>query len=69
VEAERLEATLRAAGNPRVSRVTFPARNHLFLRDPDGFPGRYARLTNPRVDGEVLGTLADWLATTFTSAR
>ncbi|MFM8567633.1 MAG: alpha/beta hydrolase family protein [Gemmatimonadota bacterium] len=69
VEAEQLEATLRAAGNARVTRVTFPDRNHLFLRDPDGFPGRYARLTNPRIDGEVLGTLADWLSTTFTSVR
>ena len=67
VEAERLEAALRAAGNRRVTRTVFPERNHLFLRDPDGFPGRYARLTNPRIDGEVLGTLADWLSTTLGS--
>ena len=67
MEAERLEAALRAAGNRRVTRTVFPDRNHLFLRDPDGFPGRYARLTNPRIDGEVLGTLADWLSTTLRS--
>lgn len=42
----------------------FANRNNLFLRDPSGFPGSYGKLTDPRVDGEVLGTLADWLATT-----
>jgi hypothetical protein len=47
----------------------FPERNHLFLRDPVGFPGGYARLTNPRIDGEVLGTLADWLATALIATR
>lgn len=65
VEADRLEAALRAAGNRRVTRTVFPDRNHLFLQDPDGFPGRYAQLTNPRIDGEVLGALADWLSATL----
>ena len=64
-ESRRLEATLRAAGNTRVTLRIFPDRNHLFLRDPIGFPGGYARLTDPKVDGEVLGALADWLSATL----
>ena len=68
-EARRLESTIRTAGNTRVTVRIFPERNHLFLRDPVGFPGGYARLTNPRIDGEVLGTLADWLATALIATR
>lgn len=68
-EARRLESTIRTAGNTRVTLRIFPERNHLFLRDPVGFPGGYARLTNPRIDGEVLGTLADWLATALIATR
>ncbi len=64
-QAHALDAALRAAGNPRVRTVVFTDRNHLFLHDPSGFPGGYAMLTNGRVDGEVMGTLADWLATTL----
>jgi hypothetical protein len=37
-------------------------RNHLFVVDPDGFPGNYAKLPPPvRVDPHVLGLVADWL--------
>ena len=68
-EARRLESTIRTAGNTRVTLRIFPDRNHLFLRDPVGFPGGYARLTNPRIDGEVMGALADWLATTLIATR
>jgi dienelactone hydrolase len=68
-EARRLESTIRTAGNTRVTLRIFPERNHLFLRDPVGFPGGYARLTNPRIDGEVMGALADWLATTLIATR
>lgn len=65
-EAERLEATLRAAGNRRVTLTIFPDRNHFFLRDPIGHPSGYQRLPSNRVDGEVLGALADWLVWTLT---
>ena len=68
-EARRLESTIRTAGNTRVTLRIFPERNHLFLRDPVGFPGGYARLTNPRIDGEVMGALADWLVTTLIATR
>lgn len=62
-EADLLERALRAGGNTRVTKRIFPDRNHLFLRDADGHPAGYAKLTDPKVDGEVLGALADWLVT------
>lgn len=64
-EATMLERAMAAGGNRRVTKRVFTDHNHLFLRDPSGFPGGYGRLTDPRVDGEVLGALADWLATTL----
>jgi len=65
-EARLLDATLRAAGHRRVTLAILPERNHLFLRDPVGHPSGYQRLPSNRVDGEVLGTLADWLVRTLT---
>jgi dienelactone hydrolase len=62
-EAELLAKALRESGNTRVTKRVFADHNHLFLLDPDGHPSGYARLTDPKVDGDVLGTLADWLAT------
>lgn len=64
-EARALDAALREAGNRRVTLRVFPDRNHLFLRDTSGHPSGYVSLPNGRVDGEVLGTLADWLAATL----
>ena len=64
-EAPMLEKALRDAGNARVTTHIFPDRNHLFLRDADGHPNGYARLTDPKVDSEVLGTLADWFVSTL----
>lgn len=64
-EASLLERALAAGGNRRVTVNVMPGRNHLFLRDPVGHPSGYARLTDPKVDGEVLGALADWLALTL----
>jgi dienelactone hydrolase len=64
-EARLLEATLRAAGNRRVTLAILPERNHLFLRDPVGHPSGYQRLPSNRVDGEVLGTLAEWVVRTL----
>jgi dipeptidyl aminopeptidase/acylaminoacyl peptidase len=65
VEADLLAQAMRDGGNDRVTKRVFADRNHLFLRDPDGHPSRYAKLTDARVDGEVLGTLADWLVRTL----
>lgn len=64
-EATLLERALTAGGNRRVTVRILPDRNHLFLRDPIGHPSGYAKLIDPKVDREVLGALADWLATTL----
>lgn len=64
-EARALHAALREAGNTRVTLKMLPARNHLFLADSVGHPSGYAALSNGKVDGEVLGTLADWLVSTL----
>lgn len=61
-EARLLDRALREAGNRRVTLRILPDRNHFFLRDPVGHPRGYADLRDPRVDAEVLGILADWLA-------
>ncbi|MBL8996607.1 MAG: alpha/beta fold hydrolase [Gemmatimonadetes bacterium] len=64
-EAAMLEKALRAGGNRAVTSHVFADRNHLFLRDADGHPSGYMKLTDPKMDAEVLGVLADWLATTL----
>ncbi|MBX6363163.1 MAG: alpha/beta fold hydrolase [Gemmatimonadetes bacterium] len=61
-QAEALAAAFRAGGNRGVTVRVFPDRNHLFLADPSGDPRGYAALPSHRIDAEVLGTLADWLA-------
>ncbi|MNC91082.1 Prolyl oligopeptidase family protein [compost metagenome] len=65
VEAEMLERAIREGGNDRVTVRVFPDRNHLFLRDPNGHPSGYIRLTDGHIDGEVMGTLADWVVQTL----
>ncbi len=56
-------AAFREAGNRDVTSEVLPGLNHLFVTDPDGFPGGYAKLPAPvRVDSHVLGIVADWLA-------
>jgi alpha-beta hydrolase superfamily lysophospholipase len=51
-----------AAGNTDVTAEVLPGLNHLFVVDPDGFPGNYAKLPAPvRVDQHVVGMVADWL--------
>jgi hypothetical protein len=57
-----LAAAFRAAGNKDVTVKVFPEMNHLFVHDPNGFPLGYAKLVNPRVEPEVVGLIADWLA-------
>lgn len=66
-EARMLERALRDGGNRKVTTHLLPDRNHFFLRDPDGHPAGYEKLTDPKVDGEVLGLMADWLALTLRS--
>jgi len=51
-----------AAGNTDVTAQILPGLNHLFVVDPDGFPGGYAKLPPPvRVDQSVVGLVTDWL--------
>ena len=64
-QAEKLGAALRASGNKDVTVRVFPAKNHLFIDDPDGSPSGYTRLPTNRIGGDVLGAIADWLAVRF----
>jgi uncharacterized protein len=56
-------ANFKAAGNHDVTAKIIPGVDHLFVTDPDGFPGGYAKLPAPlMVRSDVLGIVADWLA-------
>lgn len=61
-QAHQLDAAFKAGGESDVTLHVFPDHDHLFLRDPSGNPTGYASLPSKRVDGQVLGTIADWLA-------
>lgn len=61
-QAPELERAFKEAGNPDVTMRVFPDLNHLFIRDPSGLPSGYGTLTSNKVEPEVLGTMADWLA-------
>jgi hypothetical protein len=57
------EAAFRAAGNRDVTAHLVPGVNHLFVVDPDGYPGNYAKLPPPvRIKQDVVGEVVDWLA-------
>jgi hypothetical protein len=56
-----LEQAFKAGGNKDVTMKVFKDHNHLFLQDTSGYPGGYVKLTNGKIDGEVMGALADWL--------
>jgi dipeptidyl aminopeptidase/acylaminoacyl peptidase len=60
-QAAELEAAIRSGGNKDVTVRIFPDLNHLFIYDPVGFPGGYARLTRSAVEPYVIGALTDWL--------
>lgn len=60
-QAPLIAQALHDAGNRQVTMTTFPERNHLFLKDPIGFPSDYVKLKNGKIDGEVMGVLADWV--------
>lgn len=58
------KAAFLAAGNADVTAIIAPGVNHLFARDPDGYPPGYMKLSRPvLVDPAVLGTVVDWLVT------
>lgn len=60
-QAPELREAFRAAGNRDVTMRVFPNMNHLFISDPDGFPGGYTKLKRTAVEPEVIGSLVDWL--------
>ncbi len=60
-QVPELVAAFRAAGNPDITSHIFPGVNHLLVRDPDGFPGRYRTLSSFAVAPEVLQLVGDWL--------
>ena len=61
-QAVELAAAFRSGGNSDVTMKPFPSTDHLFLADPVGNPSGYPTLPSKNVRGEVLGTIADWLA-------
>jgi dienelactone hydrolase len=61
-QVPELVAAFRAAGNRDVTARVLPDLNHLFVRDPDGFPGRYTQLPSFQVDPGVIELVVDWLA-------
>lgn len=64
-EATTLAAAMRTAGNRRVTLRTFSRMNHLMLDDPSGDVRGYGALTDLHVRRDLLGALADWLASTL----
>jgi hypothetical protein len=61
VQVAELADALARAGNRDVTKLVFPAANHLFLADPDGDPSGYAKLPEHQMGPRVLVPLADWL--------
>jgi uncharacterized protein len=60
-QALELAAAFRDAGNPDVTVRVLPEINHLLIRDPDGNPAGYARLTERSMAPEVLEAITEWL--------
>ena len=56
-----LARAFRAAGNRDVTAKVIPNLNHLFVQDPDGFPGHYTNLKSFAVDRPTIGLVVDWL--------
>jgi len=55
-------AAFKEAGNHDVTGQVLPGLNHLFVPDPDGYPGGYAKLPQPlKVESSVVGMVVDWL--------
>jgi len=64
-QVRELVAAFKAAGNRDVTSHVFPDLNHLFVRDPSGFPGGYTSLPSMKVDPGVLRMVGDWLVRQF----
>jgi dipeptidyl aminopeptidase/acylaminoacyl peptidase len=57
-------AAFKAGGNRDVTGAVIPGLNHLFVPDPDGYPGGYSKLKAPvMMDPSVVGAVVDWFAT------
>ena len=56
-----LEKAFKAAGNRDVTARILADLNHLFVHDPDGFPGRYTELKSFAVDRATIGIVVEWL--------
>ena len=58
-----IEAAFKSAGNKDVTAKVLPGLNHLFVTDPDGFPGNYKKLPPPvMMRADVVQMITDWLA-------
>ncbi len=60
-----LEKAFKQAGNRDVTAKVLKDLNHLFVADPDGYPGRYLELKTFAVDRATIGLVVDWLAKRF----
>ena len=60
-QANELASAIRSGGNQDVTVRVFPDLNHLFIYDPVGFPGGYARLPRSALEPVVVGAVVDWL--------
>ncbi|MBL8986150.1 MAG: alpha/beta fold hydrolase [Gemmatimonadetes bacterium] len=60
-----LEKAFKQAGNRDVTAKVLKDLNHLFVADPDGYPGRYLELKSFAVDRATIGLVVDWLAKRF----
>ena len=56
-----LVKAFKSAGNHDVTAKVLPNLNHLFVYDPDGFPGHYTDLKSFAVDRPTIGLVVDWL--------
>ena len=62
-ETPLLEKAFRDGGNRDVTARVFPALNHFFILQPGGDPAGYSTLATNLASAEVLGVVADWIAT------
>ena len=57
-----MEKAFKEGGNKDVTAKVLPGLDHLFVTDPDGFPGNYAKLPAPiMMKAEVVEMVTDWL--------
>ena len=61
-QADTLAAAFRAGGDRDVTVRRFRGTDHLFVADSSGDSARYSALPSHAVRPEVLGAIADWLA-------